>query len=181
MADVIRETIYFKKHKHYRYSSFSEVANSVYYNDEYMSLYMHGLLITLFFWPNHLKLYRFFRQTLPKDKPGTYLEIGFGHGYFFMTALRDSAFTCFEGIDLSETSIRQTQSLIGNIQQGKEVHLHCADFLNFDFKTKHYDAIVMGELLEHVENPEDFFKKNHFYCQRKHLYFYNYLSKRTRN
>lgn len=157
LTDVLRESIYFKQHKKYRYSSFSEVANSVYYNDEYMSLYMHGLLITLFFWPNHLKLYRFFLNTLPSNKSGTYLEVGTGHGYFFKTALERSSYNTFVGIDLSATSIRQTQLLSSNSK--KVVQLHCADFLTFPCPQEHFDAIVMGELLEHVENPQEFLNK----------------------
>lgn len=158
-ADVIRESIYFQEHKKYRYASFAEVANDVYYNDAYMSLYMYGLLITLFFWPNHLALFRFFRDTLPKDKPGNYLEIGPGHGYFFMTAMTRTAYRNFIGVDLSETSIRQTKIMTDKHTQGKNIQLHCADFLKFPLKTSNFDAIVMGEMLEHVENPQDFLKK----------------------
>ena len=159
MADVLRESIYFQEHKKYRYSNFSEVASSVYYNDTYMSLYMNGLLITLFFWLNHLKLYRFFRNTLPTDKEGSYLEIGPGHGYFLMTAMERTLYNNFAGIDLSETSIRQTQALLNIKRHGKNLQLHCADFLKFPLKPSSFDAIVMGEMLEHVENPQDFLKK----------------------
>ncbi|MGL5741037.1 MAG: class I SAM-dependent methyltransferase [Legionella sp.] len=158
-ADVIRESIYFQEHKKYRYSSFAEVANSVYYNKTYMSLYMHGVLITLFFWPNHLALFRFFRKTLPKNTPGTYLEIGPGHGYFLMTALAQSAYTHFVAIDLSETSINQTKALVDQKNFAKKTKLYCADFLQFPEGTSTYDAIVMGEVLEHVENPQMLLRK----------------------
>ena len=124
-----------------------------------MSLYMHGLLLTLFFWPNHLELIRFFRKTLPKDKRGNYLEIGPGHGYFFKMAVDLTDYDQCIGIDLSETSIRQTKALVDSKHSGKCIHLHCMDFLQFPLNTADYDAIVMGEMLEHVENPQDFLKK----------------------
>jgi len=155
-ADVLRESIHFQENRKYRYSSFADVASSVYYNDKYMSLYMHGLFITLFFWPNHLDLFRFFRKTLPKNNMGNYLEIGPGHGYYFKTAVEYSAYKNFIGIDLSETSVRQTRALVG---MEKSIHLYCADFLQFSFKASDFDAIVMGEMLEHVENPQVFFWK----------------------
>jgi 2-polyprenyl-3-methyl-5-hydroxy-6-metoxy-1,4-benzoquinol methylase len=159
MLDVLRETVYFQEHKKYRYSAFSEVANSVYYNSTYMSLYMHGLLISLFFWPNHLTLYRFFRKTLPKSRKGTYLEVGPGHGYFFLTAVEHSAYDQFMGIDLSETSIHQTNNLVGRNHPEKELQLQCIDFLTCSLDEASFDAIVMGEMLEHVANPQDFLTK----------------------
>lgn len=160
-GDLLRETVYFKQHKKYRYSSFDEVANSVYYNDKYMSLYMHGLVITLFFWPNHRELSRFFRQTLPPNNKGTYLEIGPGHGYFFMSAMKASEYESFIGIDISETSIRQTSSLIDHYQgkTNKKIELHHIDFLQYPFPNSSYDAIVMGEVLEHIEEPHLFLKQ----------------------
>ena len=170
-TDVIKESIYFQENKKYRYSSFAEVASTVYYNDEYMSLYMHGVFISLFLWPNHLALARFFRKTLPKNKKGNYLEIGPGHGYFFKTAIENTVYSNFTGIDLSETSIRQTKALNNINSTGKPVRLYCVDFLHFPLKASHFDAIVMGEMLEHVENPDDFLKKIAIIAKKKAYIF----------
>lgn len=159
MDNVVSEFIYFQQHKKYRHSTFAEVANSVYYNKDYMSLYMHGVFITLFFWPNHLKLYRFFRDTIPNNKTGSYLEIGPGHGYFFMTAMGQTHYDNFTGIDISETSIGQTQKLVESKQYKKDIQLYCADFLNIALAPASFDAIIMGEMLEHVENPAEYLKK----------------------
>lgn len=159
MADVLRETIYFQENGKYRYSTFVDVASSVYYNDSYMSLYMHGAFISLFFWPNHLELFRFFRKTLPKENKGSYLEIGPGHGYFFGTAVNLTAYDNFMGIDLSETSIRQTKTIVGLNDRKKNISFQCVNFLQFPLPPSAFDAIVMGEMLEHVENPQDFLKK----------------------
>ena len=59
VTDTLREQIYFNKHKKYRYSTFADVADSVYFNKEYMSHYMHAVALSLFFWPNHLRMFRF--------------------------------------------------------------------------------------------------------------------------
>lgn len=161
VGDTLREQIYFQKHKKYRYSSFAEVAGGVYFNEEYMSFYMYGLAITSYLWPNHLDLFRFFRDTLPKDKTGKYLEIGPGHGYFLMTAMERSAYSDFLGVDISETSIAMTKSLINHFSKGgqKKFELRCMDFLQCDLPEKAFDAVVMGEVLEHVEQPELFLKQ----------------------
>lgn len=161
VGDTLREQIYFQKNKHYRYSTFAEVADSVYFNEEYMSFYMYGLAITSYLWPNHLDLFRFFRETLPKDKQGKYLEIGPGHGYFLLTAMERSAYEDFIGVDISETSIAMTKALIDHFSKGekKGFELQCMDFLKCDLPDEGFDAVVMGEVLEHVEQPELFMKQ----------------------
>lgn len=161
VGDTLREQIYFQKNKKYRYSTFAEVADSVYFNGEYMSFYMYGLAITSYLWPNHLDLFRFFRETLPKDKPGKYLEIGPGHGYFLLTAMERSAYSDFIGVDISETSIAMTKALIGHFSKGgkKGFELRCMDFLECDLPDEGFDAVVMGEVLEHVERPDLFMKQ----------------------
>ncbi len=58
VLDFIKESLYFKEHKKYRHSKLKEVSNHVYFDKEYMSSYMHGVFISLFFWPNHLILPR---------------------------------------------------------------------------------------------------------------------------
>ncbi len=160
VGDTLREQIYFQKHKKYRYSTFAEVGDSVYFNEEYMSFYMYGLAITSYLWPNHLDLFRFFRETLPTNKTGKYLEIGPGHGYFFMTAMEQSKFDTFTGVDISETSIAMTRSLIEHFGADKKsFDLVCMDFLKTDLPEKGFDAVVMGEVLEHVEQPELFLRQ----------------------
>ncbi|TAL33774.1 MAG: class I SAM-dependent methyltransferase [Alphaproteobacteria bacterium] len=160
VGDTLREQIYFQKNKKYRYSSFAQVADNVYFNEEYMSFYMYGLAITSFLWPNHLALFRFFRDMLPKDKKGAYLEIGPGHGYFLLTAMQRSAYSSFTGVDISETSIAQTRALLEHFGGGKKgFELLCMDFLDSKLPENGFDAIVMGEVLEHVEQPEHFLKQ----------------------
>ena len=161
VEDTMREQIYFQKHHHYRYSSFAEVSGHVYFNDEYMSHYMYGLALTSFLWPNHLALFRFFKSTLPKNMSGKYLEIGPGHGYFFMTAMALSSYQRFLGVDISDTSIAMTKDLLDHFWKDKQkkFELQCLDFLAADLLSEKFDAIVMGEVLEHVEHPELFLQK----------------------
>ncbi len=160
VEDTFREQLYFMKHKEYRHKSYADVAGDVYHNDDYMNRYMYGLAVTAFLWPNHVDLARFFNQTLPTDKQGTYLEIGPGHGYYMMTAMTKSAFDNFTGVDISAASIAQTQNILGHFAAGKNYSLKQCDFLEADdLQENSCDAIVMGEVLEHVENPDVFLQR----------------------
>lgn len=161
VTDTLREQIYFQKHGKYRHSSFAEVGDAVYFNNEYMSHYMYGLALTSFLWPNHLAMHRFFDETLPRNKTGKYLEIGPGHGYFMMKAASSSSFTEFLGVDISETSVAQTRAILDHFAPtiGGRVKLECMDFLITDLPPASFDAIVMGEVLEHVEEPATFLKR----------------------
>ncbi len=114
--DTFREQMYFKRHKKYRYSTYDQVCSSVYNNDKYMKMYMHGLALTSFLWLNHAKIMQYFRKSISNTSGINYIEIGPGHGFYFMEAMKLS-------------------------------------------KYDKYDAVVMGEVLEHVEKPKDFLEK----------------------
>jgi len=161
VKDTLREQLYFQRHKRYRYSTFAEVADSVYFDDEYMNKYMHGLAITAWLWPNHREMHRYFERSIPTNATGTYLEIGPGHGVYMLTAMRLSQYERFEGIDLSPTSVAMTKSLLESRAEpdSADYEIYCSDFLQDDLHQDQYDAIVMGEVLEHVEEPLQFLKK----------------------
>jgi len=163
VADAVNELIHFATHGNYRYSTFEEVADLVYFNDEYMSRYMHGLAISLIFWTSHRETHRFFDQVLPRERKGRYLEIGPGHGTFLMTAMRESSYTEFSGIDISETSIAQTRAILDHYipEPERQCSLIVQDFFASDLQPASFDAIVMGEVLEHVEEPRAFLRKIH--------------------
>jgi FkbH-like protein len=162
VGDTLREQIYFQKTGKYRYSTFAEVADSVYFDKDYMAHYMYGLALTSFLWPNHLAMFRFFKNTLPRNKKGQYLEIGPGHGCFIRAAMEASGYDSFLGIDISETSINQTRALLEHYRgdrPAENIHLKCMDFLSSDLPPASFDAIVMGEVLEHVEQPDIFLRR----------------------
>ena len=164
VMDTIREQIYFQKHGTYRHSTFAEVANDVYFNPEYMAHYMYGLAFTSFLWPNHLAMFSFFKKTLPHNVPGKYLEIGPGHGYYLMTAMQQSGYGSFLGVDISDTSVAMTKELVGHFLAGenKPFDVKCLDFLAArNLAEKSFDAVVMGEVLEHVEQPKLFLRRIH--------------------
>ncbi len=162
VGDTLREQLYFMKHKEYRHKTYADVAGHVYDDKDYMDKYMYGLAITSFLWPNHLDMGRLFVETVPRDKTGKYLDIGPGHGYYLMKAMELGQFSDFLGIDISEASIKQTGAIIDHFkpEYKDRFKLELKDFLEAkDLEPASYDAVVMGEVLEHVEQPDVFLKR----------------------
>jgi 2-polyprenyl-3-methyl-5-hydroxy-6-metoxy-1,4-benzoquinol methylase len=162
VQDTLAEQMYFLRHGSYRHSKFEQVAGFVYNNSHYMHSYMHGLVVTAFLWPNHVKMARFFAEHLPRDRRGSYLEIGPGHGYYMMTAASQSSYDDFTGVDISQASIAQTDALLRFFAPDvvSRVALRHCDFLDAEMLPRtSFDAIVMGEVLEHVERPELFLSR----------------------
>ena len=159
--DTLMEQIHFRRTGSYRHSTFKEVADAVYFNDEYMRRYMYGLAITSFLWPNHAAMHRFFLETLPRKQGGRYLEVGPGHGFFFMKAMELSGCDDFTGVDISRTSLDMTAAIVGHYDDEAPAALQLieTDFLKFDRGETGYDTLVMGEVLEHVEQPVAFVRK----------------------
>jgi 2-polyprenyl-3-methyl-5-hydroxy-6-metoxy-1,4-benzoquinol methylase len=159
--DANTEQLEFRRTHRYRHSTFAAVAGSVYFDQDYMTRYMVGLGLSYFLWPNQIQIRRFFRQTLPRLSGGKYLEIGPGHGMFLLQALQQSSYDRFLGVDISPSSIALTQDVVRTIGQAKanELDLLQMDFLAADTLDGPYEAIVMGEVLEHVEQPGEFLRR----------------------
>ena len=157
VKDTFKEQVFFQRHKRYRHSSYSDVANSVYQSEEYMTKYMYGLVLTAFLWPNHRAMHHFFLEEIVQNPTGQYLEIGPGHGFYFIQSMKNGSFSSYRGVDISPTSVAMTKDIIQSKYFGdfKEYTIECSDFLTSSISGK-YDFIVMSEVLEHVEKPELF-------------------------
>lgn len=160
LGDTLDEQLYFRDHGHYRHSTFADVAESVYHDRDYMDRYMYGLAITNFLWPNHVEMARFLRQTLPRDRAGRYLEVGPGHGFLLLSAIEVGSFDEFLGVDLSAASVEQTRTIVDHFHPDAPARVELRDFLEADdLAPGSFDAIVMGEVLEHVEQPAVFLRR----------------------
>lgn len=160
LGDTLDEQSFFRQSGHYRHSTFAQVAELVYHDRDYMDRYMYGLAITTFLWPNHVEMSRFLRASIPSAHGGRYLEVGPGHGFLLMAAIEAGAFDEFLGIDLSTASVEQTRTIVEHFHSDAPVHVEQRDFLAADdLQPSSLDAIVMGEVLEHVEQPEVFLRR----------------------
>ncbi len=162
VRDTFREEFYFREKGKYRYSLFSEVEELVYNNHDYMKLYMIGLGLTVYWWPNHVQLRRFFIANIKKFKAqenDLYREVGPGNGIYFLQAMKNCCFKNYEGIDISPTSVELTKRLLGSGFFGDFSKANIIEDNFLDKKERDLaDFLVMGEVLEHVENPDEFIK-----------------------
>ncbi|MCA9571834.1 MAG: class I SAM-dependent methyltransferase [Myxococcales bacterium] len=162
MRMFTEEQFAFQRSGAYRNSTFAQALEEVYRRPDEMQAYMEGLATSTFLWSNHLEMYRFFRTTFPAGRGGRYLEVGPGHGFFFRHALEVGAFDVVRGIDVSETSIALTRQVLEHFHPGLQdrVELTCTDFLDATaLEPGSFDVLVMGEVVEHVEDPLTFLRR----------------------
>ncbi len=153
--DVLVEQTRFMRKGSYRYSTLKEAEENVYSNREFMFKYMIGVALTTFFWKQHYEMFVFFKKAISLSQYGSYLEIGCGHGLYFIDAIKAGKHAKYQAYDLSETSIDVTEQLIKYTfgEKPDNVTLNLKDILEVNEAEK-YNFITMGEVLEHVEEPQ---------------------------
>lgn len=154
---VLEETYFFMRNGRYRYSTFEEVESKVYANKDYMKKYMVGLTFSDYLWVQHLQLVRFFKECL-SNLSGSYFEIGPGFGQFLSKAIKSNRFSSFEAIDISLTSVKNSNRYLSYLSLADHCHVKQEDFMEYS-SGERYDCIVMGEVLEHVEHPKEMLVK----------------------
>ena len=155
--DFLAEQIRFRKTGVYRINDANIAHEKVYSDLKVMHYYMVGLLLSYLFWENHYELFRFFRDNLPKEKISSYLEVGVGHGLFTSTMLSQFPDIKATIIDISETSIRTAKKVLQTFQLDySEINFILGDYLTTPIKDSYFDFIIMGEVLEHVNDAPAF-------------------------
>lgn len=160
VEDTLREQLFFRRHRRYRHQRFADVAGSVYFSPEYMGRYMRGLAVTSFLWPNHAAIRHHFEWTLDRlpgllgagPRSGRYLEVGPGHGFYMAAAMRRRVCRTYLGVDLSPTSVALTREMLARTRSDAAWEVREADFSDATLEGP-FDLVVMGEVLEHVEDP----------------------------
>lgn len=156
--DFLKEQIRFRKTGVYRIDDASIAVKQVYSDINVMRYYMVGLLISYLFWPNHYELFRFFKDNLPDAaKCKNYLEVGVGHGLFTSNMMKIHPGILAKAVDISETSIQTAKEILRTFQVDTDnIEFIHGDYLSVDFPETGFDFIIMGEVLEHVNNAPDF-------------------------
>jgi len=154
---VLPEELHFRRHGTYRLSNFADAEREVYSNAEFMRQYMDGLLVSSVLWVNHTRaLHHYVTSYLPLLPAGAnHLEIGPGHGLLLYFAASRPGIGTVTGWDASPTSIANTKAALGALGVTRPVSLQLRNlFDTADASTDHYfDSIVLGEVLEHLEEP----------------------------
>jgi len=161
---IMEEQIEFIRTGKYAHSTFAEVEN--FYNDKkLMKNYMLSLATSLYLFPQHIKVLRFYKEFIislaVRTERTRYLEIGPGHGHLFITAMENSNFDSYTAVDISQTSVDMTTSYKNYCLPDKSNwQIINKNIFSYNSNDK-FDIIVMGEVLEHVEKPMDFLRKVH--------------------
>ncbi|MEO1448517.1 MAG: class I SAM-dependent methyltransferase [Bacteroidota bacterium] len=147
----------FVENERYLHTSFAEVNAANYQQPEVMEYHMLGLTLAQFLWPDQYERFRFFAASLASTglKAGRYLEIGAGHGLYLAEAVRLLGEKWhYDVVDISPTSLDMAKAQV----QHPAVHYQLADVFEMH-PARGYDLIVMGELIEHLEDPLAMLKK----------------------
>jgi ubiquinone/menaquinone biosynthesis C-methylase UbiE len=154
---VLPEEIHFRRHADYRLKSGADAYREVYSNAGVMARYMNGLLVSYVLWDPHARVVdSYVRHYLPSLPRGArHLEIGPGHGLFLYLAACERGIGTVVGWDISATSITQTRAALRTMDAPANVALHLQDILDLqDNHAGRFDSVVMSELLEHLERPD---------------------------
>lgn len=142
--------------------TFEDVRVDVYEDDEHMTSYLVGLLLSYVIFPHHYAQYRFFVDEylplLPDE--ARCVEFGCGHGLFLAETLRDTKKRVVEGYDVSPAALELAHSLLNAAGVDKSrAHLSLDDVVSNTLGSEKYDGMTAAGLLEHIENPRGFLER----------------------
>jgi 2-polyprenyl-3-methyl-5-hydroxy-6-metoxy-1,4-benzoquinol methylase len=155
-ANLLEEDLLFRRTGSYRWSSFDDAYREVYSRTDYMSRYLRGLLLSQVLWANQTNAFHFYVQRfLTRLKAGTdYLEVGPGHGLLMYFATRSPHIGSMTGWDVSESSLDMTRATMQAMGASGRFKLELHNILKPPSVIKKYDAVVVSEVLEHLDQPE---------------------------
>jgi len=157
----LREQEEFLKTGEYRNAArgFEHVRAEVYDDDEYMTSYMVGHLLSCVVFPHHFEQFRFFQTRFVPALPGdaNVFEFGQGHGLWLSECLAGHPARRGTGVDVSPTCVAMAGEMMKLRGIGPDrVSLSYGDAVRYDLGGMVYDGMIASGLLEHIEDPAAF-------------------------
>lgn len=157
--EILKEELAFRETGQYSSSDFGQIRRDVYENPEVMgNYYLTGLYLTYFIWPHHYRLLRFYRDDFlaKAGEVSVFMEWGVGHGLLSQLAFTRWPSAKARLYDVSPFSLQFAQKLLASTGfSASEVVLGDVTVM----ETGQADAIICGELLEHVPDPRKLLRK----------------------
>ena len=154
--EFLKEEFHFRREGSYRLSTFEEAYREVYSNTEFMTRYVHGILISQIIWDPHARAFDTFRTKFLTsiDADASYLEVGPGHGFYLAFASRVANIARMEAWDVSPSSIAETKQALSRLGVSREISIIEQDVLAAPARHNEFDVAVISEVLEHLERPD---------------------------
>ncbi len=161
IKDMRTEGLYFYKHGKYRCDNQAIANEYVYSKPEVMTYYMNALLVSQVMWKHHFNIFMYFQSHLKplfkNHSSLSILDIGPGHGFFsYLTKKEFPDYEKIDIVDISDTSLQMTKNIIGFDEH--KIKYFKQDIFEYDNSNK-YDFIVLGEVIEHLDNPKQILRK----------------------
>jgi 2-polyprenyl-3-methyl-5-hydroxy-6-metoxy-1,4-benzoquinol methylase len=117
---------------------------------------MNALLVSQVMWKHHFNIFMYFQSHLKTLFKGhsklSILDIGPGHGFFsYLVKKEFPDYEKIDIVDISDTSLEMTKKIIGF--DADKIKYTKKDIFDYDDSNK-YDFIVLGEVLEHLDEPK---------------------------
>lgn len=153
---LLAEDLHFRRKGTYRLSTFADAMREVYSRPEFMGRYLRGLLLSQVLWANQAAAFHFYVERFLNrlDSGADFLEIGPGHGLLIHFAAASSRVGAITGWDVSDSSLAMTRHTLDAIGTKRPVTLTTADILDPPSVSAQFDAVVMSEVLEHLDQPQ---------------------------
>ena len=157
--DALRMQKRFDKSRKYDTPSYNELLDLVYGNEKYMfDLYLPGILLSQYLWPHHYRQLKFFRDSflsfIEKGKPINFADVGVGTGFYSKEMLKAFPHAKGLGIDISEHSLSHAKNLVSKHGLQERYETKLCDLR--DMPNEIVSQIISVEVLEHLEDPDDF-------------------------
>ena len=158
--DAMRNQKFFETNGRYRWSSLSEIQGRYYESEDHMMKnYLPGMYLSHYLWPHHFKLLTFFRtQAIPAliPAPAVFFDVGIGTGMYSRETLRAFPQVRGKGFDISPYSVRFTRNVLQAYGLEDRYEFVLGDIFNTELPWETADFLVSQEVLEHLEDPEQF-------------------------